>query len=228
MTERGAVRGLVLADGERPTRRGLDEAWPGWDAAIDVVIAADGGAALASELGVHIDAWVGDGDSIDATLLDELRRSGTPVTLAPADKDESDTELALRAAVDRGATDITILGGLGGLRLDHALANVLLSTAAAFGDCAVRLIDDRTRVSLLRGPVRLQLDGRAGDTVSLLPLGARVDAVTTTGLRYALSNEALEPGPARGLSNVRVAATAVVEARSGLLLIVESPARLSP
>jgi thiamine pyrophosphokinase len=228
VTDEAAVRGLVLADGERPTRRGLDEAWPGWDAAIDVVIAADGGAALAADLRLEIDEWVGDGDSIDPALLEELRSRGTPVTVAAADKDESDTELALRAAVERGATDITILGGLGGLRLDHALANVLLATAGALDQCAVRLLDDRTRVSLLRGPGRLQLDGRAGDTVSLLPLGGRVDGVTTTGLRYALDGEALEPGPARGLSNVRVVPTAVVEARSGRLLIVESPARLSP
>ena len=225
---RAGVRALVLADGDAPTRRGLDDAWPGWDKAIDVVVAADGGARLASALALRIDAWVGDGDSVDPALLDELRRDGTPVSLASMDKDESDTELALLAAVERGATDITILGGLGGLRLDHALANVLLPAARPFARCDVRILDDHVRVSLLRGPGRLELHGRSGDTVSLLPLGARVDGVTTTGLRYALGDEALEAGRARGLSNVRVAPTAVIEARSGLLLIVESPARLSP
>jgi hypothetical protein len=49
--------GLVLADGDAPTRTGLDRAWPGWDDGIDLVVAADGGARLAGALGLAIDAW---------------------------------------------------------------------------------------------------------------------------------------------------------------------------
>ena len=55
---------LILADGDGPTRAELDRAWPGWDASIGLVVAADGGARLAVPLGVTIDRWVGDGDSL--------------------------------------------------------------------------------------------------------------------------------------------------------------------
>ena len=56
---------LILADGDAPDRAFLDAAWPDWADDIRVVIAADGGARHATALGVDIDAWVGDGDSID-------------------------------------------------------------------------------------------------------------------------------------------------------------------
>jgi thiamine pyrophosphokinase len=42
-----------------------------------------------------------------------------------------------------------------------------------------------------------------------------------------LKDEALDTGPARGLSNVRLGDRASVSVRAGNLLIVESPASLS-
>jgi thiamine pyrophosphokinase len=220
-------RALVLADGEPVTRGGLDQAWPGWADDVTLVVAADGGARLAQPLGLRIDLWVGDGDSLGREDLDKLRTTGVPTEMAPADKDESDTELAVLAAVKRGATDVTILGALGGARVDHALANVALLAHPALEGCAARLLGDRARVTLLTGPATLDLDGRAGDLISLLPLGGDADGVTTHGLRYALDDERLQAGPARGLSNVRMGPRAHVKLRSGRLLVVETPANLS-
>ena len=117
-------RAAILADGDAPDRAELDAAWPGWDEGLALVVAADGGARHATGLGVRIDRWVGDGDSLPAAALAELRAAGVPVELVAAEKDETDTELALRAAVEAGATDVVILGAFGGPRLDHALANV--------------------------------------------------------------------------------------------------------
>ena len=154
------------------------------------------------------------------------------VDRARPDKDESDTELAVVAAADAGAAAITVLGALGGRRFDHALANVALLAHPRLAGRRVVLLDPRTRVSLVVGPrgdeppARWPLAGRAGDLVSLLPLGAPAEGVTTDGLRYPLRDEPLEAGPARGLSNVRVAEDAAVTVRRGLLLVVESPATL--
>ncbi len=234
MTARRRLRALVLADGDRPSAATLDASWPGWRDDVELVVAADGGARLATELGLRIDLWVGDGDSLDPDALDALRRAGVPLVVAATDKDESDTELALLAVLDRGATEVTILGALGGRRFDHAFANVGLLTHPRLEWRAARLLDGRTRVSLVTAPgpggeaVRRPLPGRAGDIVSLLPLGDRVAGVTTEGLRYPLRDEPLETGPARGLSNVRERSDAAVTVRHGRLLIVESPATLAP
>ena len=223
---------LILADGDGPTRDELDRAWPGWDAAVGLVVAADGGARLAEPLGVRIDRWVGDGDSIGADGLAALKAAGVPVEQARPDKDESDTELAVRAALRDGAEGVVIVGGLGGRRIDHALANIgLLAMPELAGRDAV-ILDGRSRLTLIQAPppgggsVDRRLPGRVGDLVSLLPVGDGVEGVTTRGLAYPLVDEPLPIGAARGLSNVRLDADAGVLIKAGSLLVVESPATL--
>jgi len=218
---------LILADGDRPTRDELDATWPGWDSTIGLVVAADGGARLAGPLGVAIDRWVGDGDSLPAAALEELRAAGIPVELVAAEKDETDTELALRAALDAGATDVVILGAFGGPRLDHALANASLLAHPSLAGRQAQLLDRGSRVRLLRAPATLALDGRAGDLVSLIPFGVDANGVTTDGLRYPLRAETLVLGTARGVSNVRVGEHATVTVGDGAVLVVETPVTLS-
>lgn len=221
------LRALVVADGAAPTRPDLDEAWPGWDDGIDLVVAADGGARLADSLGLRIDRWVGDGDSLGPDGVAGLRARGIAVDLVPTDKDASDTELGVLAAIAAGARSVVILGALGGPRPDHALANVSLLGHPAAAGCAVTILDPMARIRLLAGRAgQLSLTGRVGDVVSLIPLETTT-GITTSGLRYALAGATLDPGPARGISNVRTATEATVVIRRGRLLLVEAPARLS-
>jgi thiamine pyrophosphokinase len=220
-----AGHALILADGDAPSPAALDRAWPGWDEGIDLIIAADGGARHAASLGRTIDLWVGDGDSLGADGVEALRAAGIPVELAPVDKDESDTELAIVAAAGAGAGRITIVGALGGTRADHGLANVWLLAHPALGRRAVRLIDDRARIRLL-STGRHDLGGRIGDLVSLLPFAGDADGLTTRGLRYPLLDEPLRTGSSRGLSNVREAIDAGIDVRTGMVLVVEIAATL--
>jgi thiamine pyrophosphokinase len=216
---------LVVADGTVEPAADLDAAWPGWSDGIDLVVAADGGARHAAALDRQIDRWVGDGDSVDPADLDRLAAAGVRVDRAPVDKDETDAELALLAALEADPTRITILGALGGARVDHELGNVWLLAHPALAGRDVRLLGGRSRIRLA-GPGEHDLSGGAGDLVSLLPFGGDVLGITTTGLRYPLQDEPLVGGPSRGLSNVRVSAEASLALRTGRLLIVETPARL--
>ena len=150
------MQAIVLADGDIDDRAALDAAWPGWLAPDAWVVAADGGARHAAPLGLAIDQWVGDGDSLDAAARAELAASGVPMTLAPTDKDESDTELAVLAAIDRSATSIVLLGAHGGLRLDHALANVALLSMAELRDRA-----DASPLGHVAHPARPRPGGRS-------------------------------------------------------------------
>jgi thiamine pyrophosphokinase len=222
------VHVLVVADGDPPDLAAIDATWPGWRDQVALVIAADGGARGAAAAGLPVHVVVGDGDSLGADGLAALEGAGVAVERSPSDKDESDTELAVLAAIRRGATAITIVGAFGG-RLDHALANIWLLALPALEGRAAQLLDGTTRVRLIRAPgqdgqpVALPLPGRPGDIVTLLPLGEYAAGVTTRGLRYPLRDEPLHVGPARGLSNVRVNASASVSLDSGLLVVVESP-----
>lgn len=223
---------LILADGDVPDRSRLDLVWPGWAGSIDLVIAADGGARHAARLGVSIDRWVGDGDSLGEEGLAALAAAGVPIERSRADKDESDTELAIAVALRLGADDIVIVGALGGPRVDHELANIGLLSMPELGSRVVTILDARSRIWLIRAPgpvgesVERRLSGRVGDLVSLIPVGAGVEGVTTRGLAYALVDEPLPSGRARGLSNVRTVPDAAVVVRRGQLLIVESTATI--
>ena len=226
---------LILADGTAPSRAALDDAWPGWDRDVALVVAADGGARHAATLGVRIDRWVGDGDSISGAELDALAAAGVAITRAPVDKDESDAELALLAAIEAGVDAVTIVGALGGPRIDHALANVSLLGHPGLGGVDAWLYDEgAARLSLVvapdaaGAPVTRELEGRPGDLVSLVPEGGTAMGVTTEGLLFPLRAEPLLLGRTRGVSNVRTGKVARVTLQSGRLLVIETPANLRP
>ena len=215
---------IVLADGDAPSRANLDAAWPGWDAGVSLVVGADGGARHALSLGLQLDRWVGDGDSIDPGDLATLASAGVSVARVAREKDASDTELAVLAAVEAGVDEVTIVGGLGGPRTDHALTNLALLQHEALAGRRVRLYDGlAARITLAAGPGEHELHGHAGDLVTLVAWGGPAAGVTTRDLRFPLRAETLEPGSSRGLSNVRTAPRAAVSLGSGRLLVIETP-----
>ncbi len=222
---RAAGPAILVGDGDVPLRRALDDAWPGWAHGATLVIAADGGARKAARAGLRPDLVVGDADSLGPDGLAEVRAAGIPVELAAVAKDESDLELAVIAAIDRGASRVTILGALGGPRFDHAVANAWLLAHSALHGIPTVLLDATTRVRLLdagSAPASVTLTGRPGDLISIFPFGAAAVGITTDGLAYPLRDEPLPAGPARGLSNVRIGAEACVSLRSGRLLVIET------
>jgi thiamine pyrophosphokinase len=189
--------------------------------AAPLVVAADGGAAAAWALGRAPDVVVGDLDSLAPQTRAALAGAGSIFEVAPREKDETDLELALRAAVGRGATSIDILGALGGPRFDHALANVLALALPILGTRRVAILDPQQEVRLLRGPGALTLTGTPGDLVSLIPLSESADGIDTAGLRYPLRDGTLLLGPTRGVSNELTGPQATVRLRAGLLLVVQ-------
>ena len=191
----------------------------------DLVIAADGGAESLDALGRRPDMLVGDMDSVGAALAERLEAVGTEVERHPSDKERSDTELALEAALARGATEVVLLGAIGGDRLDHELANLLLLADPGLAGRDVRIESGSSTARVLRGGERMALAGSVGDLVSLLPIGGDASGVTTDGLRWALDIAPLRLGRSRGLSNEIVSAPASVSLERGTLLVVETNSR---
>ncbi len=181
------------------------------------VIAADGGGRYLAALGVRPDVVVGDMDSLDGDILAGWERAGTLVVRHPAEKDETDLELALLYAAEQYEGEIEVMGALGG-RLDQMLANIFLLAHPALVERRLTLVDPNQRAWLIQG--RTEVVGRKGDRVSLIPLGGDVKVQRTVGLQWELENEWLRFGPARGISNVMLGETAVVEVEEGMLLCV--------
>lgn len=185
----------------------------------DLLIAADGGALLCSRWDLLPHLVVGDLDSLGLERAEELGRSGVKVVAYAAEKDESDTELAVRAALDAGADEVVLVAALGGPRVDHELANILLLADPRLAG-RVRAVRGGTTISAIHSGASLRLDGAVGDVVSLLPVGDAA-GVVTDGLRYPLRDDVLRAGVARGVSNIIERDGATVAIARGVLIVIE-------
>lgn len=181
----------------------------------DLVIAADSGFDHAKDLRVKVDLVVGDFDSVRASVRD------VATEVHPRDKEHSDLELALDAALVRGTTDLVVLGGGGG-RVDHLLVNAAVLTHPRFrtmriiwetGESTVHIVWDRAVVT-----------GRVGDLVTLLAYGGEATGISTSGLRWPLHSARLAAATSRGLSNELVDDHARVSVATGTLLVIHTPA----
>lgn len=182
------------------------------------VVAADSGIEHAQALGLVVDLAVGDFDSVAPDALQRAIDAGAAVERHPADKDASDLQLALDAALAGGAHQVLVLGGHGG-RLDHFLANVLLLASPKYAALELTAQVGDALVTVIRQ--NADLHGAVGDLVTLLAAHGDATGVRTEGLRYALDGEDLLAGSTRGLSNVLTAPIAHVHLAGGVLLAVQ-------
>lgn len=212
---------IIIANGTLPhpdRTRGRVRAWLA-DAPDALVIAADGGARNALTLDLTPHTIIGDLDSLDDMAHEHLKAAGVTFVSASVRKDETDLELALRHAVKHGAGRIRMLGALGG-RLDQTLANILLLALPLLDGVDVRIVEGAQTAWLVKGET--EIEGEAGDTLSLIPLGGEAKGVTTEGLEYPLEDATLLFGPTQGVSNVLTGPLARVNVREGLLLVVHT------
>lgn len=185
-----------------------------------LIVAADGGAQHCRTLGVRPHVIIGDLDSLGAAQQAELEAKGARIVSHPADKDQTDLELALLYAAQAGANEIQVLAGLG-RRWDHSIANLLLAVQGQFAGLRILFLDGEQRLFVIRNAANLEVN--PGERVSLLPLGGDAQGVSTRGLKYPLNAETLSFGSSRGVSNVVMDASAEVRLTSGFLLCVISP-----
>lgn len=187
------------------------------------IVCADGGALVAQDFGFTPQTIIGDLDSLTAEQVTQFESQGADIQPYPSEKDETDLELALEWCIQKSPKSIYIIGALGG-RFDQTLANIYLLSLLQLESIHVEVVDGEQSIRLLHAGTH-QIDGQAGDTISLIPMGDTVQGITTTDLKYPLSDEALTLGPARGVSNVMNHETATIQIREGLLLLVHTVGR---
>jgi len=210
---------VIFANGELPdleTARALLQT-------DDYLIAADGGANHLLKMGILPEVVVGDLDSINEDTLFELTSAEVDIKQYSEDKDETDIELALQFAVEMRPTAILIVGALGG-RLDQTLANLSILTDPLLPKIDIRLDDGVEEAFFCRSNAdkggQVEIQGRSGDTVSLIPWHSPVQGITTEGLQWPLYAETLFASKSRGVSNVMLDETASVKIEKGLLLVI--------
>lgn len=208
------MRVLILTNGEYG-----DYSFCHQNQSYDYVICADRGICHARKLGITPDLIVGDFDSGSEEDLAYFENQGIAISRFKPEKDETDTEIAVQKAIEIGAREIDIYGGLGS-RLDHSLANVHLLYQLLMVGIKGRLLNPNNQVSL--GMNRCSITGKKGDLVSLIPFAGNVEGVTTTGLAYPLQNAAIPIGTSLGVSNYLLGEVAEVVIQKGILIVIKA------
>jgi len=185
----------------------------------DWLVAVDGGLRHLRCLGLAPRLLIGDLDSVTEDEVRWAAENGAEVRRYPREKDETDLELALAAGLQTGSREILLAAALGG-RLDQTLGNLGLLLRPELDGLDVRLEDGCEEVFLIRS--RAEIQGRAGDIVSLLPWNGQAEGVATLALRYPLRGETLYPDRTRGISNEMQGDTAQVRLRAGSLLCIHT------
>ena len=186
----------------------------------DLIIAADSGYNNASRLGVRPGLLLGDLDSIDRKKLapDELEH--IEKIIVPAIKDDTDTQLAVDTALERGADEIIIIGGLGG-RLDHTHSTVFLLEYIKDKGARGVITDGRNRVRIMESGEELTIK-RGYKYLSLVGLTDTCEGVSISGVFYPLKDAVLERKYAFAVSNEITADAAEISLSKGILLVIES------
>ena len=203
-------RAVLFANGDYPD---FDSLSIGED---DFLVAVDGGLRHLLQLGLTPQLLIGDLDSVTPHDLDSCMQWGIEILRFPSEKDETDLELAVLDALQRGFTDIVITSAIGG-RLDHTLGNLSLLGLPELKGTHTRISHGATTIYLVNE--RIDLPTSPGALISLLPWGETVHGVTTSGLQYPLTDATLQPWRTRGLSNVAISDQITVTVESGQLFL---------
>jgi thiamine pyrophosphokinase len=199
---------LIFAGGD-PPEPDLAQEIP----AADLVMAADSGYDAAISLGYAVDVLVGDLDSIVTRTVP----GHVVVERHPADKDQTDLDLALELAMRDEPSRVVVVGGTGG-RLDHELATASLICDERWSEIEVDWVSSRARAHVIRR--RRIVHGDVGSIVTLLAVGGPVSGLTTRGLKWELANATFEPGSTWGVSTLMQTPIADIKVGSGCLLVV--------
>ena len=185
----------------------------------DLIIAADAGYLTAQKMGITPDVLLGDFDTLGVENIPD----GIECLRVPAEKNDTDTQLAVSTAIERGAKEIVIVGGLSG-RLDHTL-----STLAILEDLWERK-NDRIYATLTDGKNRVRFLRNSGTILprsqyryfSLIAADPLVKGVTLEGCKYPLKNGRISRRHQWAVSNEITGNCTLIEIRRGGVWVIES------
>lgn len=189
---------------------------------VDFWIGVDRGMEALAALAVVPDCLVGDFDSVRPEILKSYReKPGIEWQVFRPEKDETDTELAIRRALSEGPEEICLFGGTG-TRIDHVLGTIHVMKKALAAGIFCELVDPYNRLYLIDGNHRFDREELYGPYLSFLPFGGPVHRVTLTGFRYPLREAELSYGSSLTVSNELSGEEGWLEKGEGVLVAVES------
>lgn len=186
----------------------------------DLTIAADGGFRNAELLGVSVSHLVGDFDSFGEGEPEESVPRSTEIIRVPKEKDATDTQLAIAIALEKGADEILLVGGLSG-RIDHTLSSLSILESLDKSHVHAVMTDGQNRVRFIRSTSYL-IARTEYRYLSLIAVDETVKGVTLEGCKYPLRNARLERGFQYAVSNELTGNCALISVKKGGVYVIES------
>lgn len=186
------------------------------------IIAGDRGLEALYQLKIIPNHVVGDFDSVSPEILEFYKKQSQIIFHKfNAEKDNTDTDIALQLAIRLKSSKITIMGALG-KRMDHAIANIHILKDALEANIPCQMIDEHNRIYLINKEMTLEKEKVYAKYVSLIPLTSIVEGLSLTGFKYPLKDYTLPIGTSLGISNEIIGDTAHIEMKNGILIVIES------
>lgn len=205
-------RFVIIAGGELPENEVTDIHDE------DMVICADRGYGYALKRGIKPHILIGDFDSYD--LPEDAVPEDVEVLRSVPEKDDTDTLMAVRTAIDRGAKNIVIYGALGG-RLDHTIANIQ-TLIYIHGQGCIGEIRSAVNTAMILGTGEHHLENRPGWYLSIFAVTAETFIEELSGVKYPLSGYTMTPSFPIGVSNEITGSQAILKISGGLALVIRS------
>ena len=185
---------LFISGGRPPSREFFLEVASGRK-----LFCIDKGIELCKACKVIPNILIGDFDSANQSAVKWARAKNIPVEKYPADKDFTDTQLALSRAAEIFGEHVAILTGCFGGRVDH-LYSTIFSCAAA--NQKIFLADEREIIFYLRGGESATINFfKKPLAVSLLPMTSTCAGVSTKNLHWELNGATLTQNFPNATSN---------------------------
>ena len=185
----------------------------------DFIIACDAGYRNCEPLGCRPDMIVGDFDTAPCP-----QQEGDDIVILPHVKDDTDTEYAAKLAAEKGFAEVLLLGGLGGRRLEHTLANLCTGLGLERRGVRATLQDERSRITYVMPGESRRYPKQQYFYLSVFPLEGKAQGVWEQGSYYTLEDACLTASYPLGVSNEYAEGSdcITVSTRAGALVVVET------
>lgn len=177
------------------------------------ILCADGGLEHCLKCGISPDVVIGDMDSYNGKVDDKI------LIKYPTEKDDTDTSLCIKHAIEKGYNEIDVFGAIGG-RFDHSFANVQLLLYCKERGVNCRLCDKETVFVVHNEMVKIPIE--KGTTVSMFSLSVKSKNITLKGFKYPLERAKMSNDFPLGVSNISVSEEIEIAVEDGTLLVVIS------
>lgn len=207
------MKAVIISGGKEPSKDILFKVIK--DA--NLIIGADKGCEVLYKYNITPDYILGDFDSADANIINELEAKAGKKIKFKREKDYTDTEIAYNLAVEKGASEIILLGATG-TRYDHSLSNFGLMLRGLKKSIKVKVIDDNNYIFLT--DKSMSLYGNKGDTISFHAYCNEVENFTIVGAKYALDKYTLRLGDSLTTSNEFIEDKIKISFDSGIVMVI--------